>query len=101
MTNPPGGLQRLGMGLDPKAEVYLHGDVVLRAVRAPDVEFCRELLNAPIVQELMQDGLLISTRISARSCRLFARARASTDRPADFSLRVDTLDAQGRRAECP
>jgi SAM-dependent methyltransferase len=65
MTNPPGGLKRLGMGLDPKAEVFMRGDVVFRAVRSPDAEFCRELLDAPAVQDLMKDGLLISTRISA------------------------------------
>ena len=52
------------MGLDPRAEVFLSEDKVLRAIRSPHEEFYAELLRQPFIERLMADGILLGTKVS-------------------------------------
>jgi SAM-dependent methyltransferase len=58
-------LSTLGMGLDPRCEVFVRGDRVLRAIRPAYATFYRDLLETPVIQELQAAGLLIGTKLSS------------------------------------
>ncbi len=57
-------LEPLGMGLDSRAEVFVSGEKVLRAIRSPHEDFYSELLRQPFIERSMADGILISTKVS-------------------------------------
>ena len=57
-------LPTLGMGLDPRAEIFVRGDRVLRAIRPGYEKFYRDALELPAIRDAMRDGLLIDTRIA-------------------------------------
>ena len=65
-------LSTLGMGLDPRAEIFVRGDCVLRAIRPGHETFYRSVLEQPAIRDAMRDGLLIDTRIADEAIDGFA-----------------------------
>ncbi len=60
----PGPPQTLGLGLDPRAQIFMRPGAVLRGIRAGHESFVASLLREPCIQQLMADGLLVQTRVS-------------------------------------
>ena len=60
-------LTTLGMGLDPRAAIFIRGDRVLRAIRPGHEKFYTDLLAQPYIQALIAEGLLIATSVSAET----------------------------------
>lgn len=58
-----GSLDTLGMGLDPRAEIFVRGDKVLRAIRPGFEDFYEKLLAEPFIRGLIADGVLIPTEL--------------------------------------
>ncbi len=70
--NPTESPEAFGLGLDPRAQVFMRPGAVLRGIRPGHETFCEKLLREPCVQQLMSDGLLIQTRVSSEKIEGFA-----------------------------
>ncbi len=62
----------LGLGLDPRGQLFMRPGIVLRGIRRGHEALCEKLLSESWLQALIAEGLLISTRISDEKIEGFA-----------------------------
>lgn len=60
-----GQLIPMGMGIDSHAVLFMGGNKIVRAIHNEYAEFYRELAGSPLIKKLIDDSLLINTKISS------------------------------------